>query len=229
MIQMYNVSKIYPPGIRALVDVTLRIEKGEFVFLVGASGAGKTSFIKLLLREELPTRGQIFVAGKSLVRMKRREIPYLRRNVGVIFQDFRLLPNYTVFENVAFALRVVETPPRDIPRRVKEVLSLVGLEGKGHLLPDQLSGGEQQRVGIARAVVNRPSILLADEPTGNLDMDTSWDIMKVLDEINKRGTTIVMATHAKEIVDRMRRRVIAIENGRVVRDEKRGLYDSNAT
>ena len=227
MIQMYNVSKVYPPGIRALIDVTLRIEKGEFVFLVGASGAGKTSFIKLLLREELPTRGQIFVAGKSLVRMKRSEIPYLRRNVGVIFQDFRLLPNYTVFENVAFALRVVETPSRDIPRRVEEVLALVGLEGKERLLPDQLSGGEQQRVGIARAVVNRPSILLADEPTGNLDADTSWEIMKVLSEINKRGTTIIMATHAKDIVDRMRRRVIAIENGRVVRDEKRGLYDSN--
>jgi len=227
LIQMYNVSKVYPPGIRALIDVTLRIEKGEFVFLVGASGAGKTSFIKLLLREELPTRGQIFVAGKSLVRMKRSEIPYLRRNVGVIFQDFRLLPNYTVFENVAFALRVVETPSRDIPRRVEEVLALVGLEGKERLLPDQLSGGEQQRVGIARAVVNRPSILLADEPTGNLDADTSWEIMKVLSEINKRGTTIIMATHAKDIVDRMRRRVIAIENGRVVRDEKRGLYDSN--
>lgn len=224
MIQMYNVTKVYQAGSRALVDVTLKIGKGEFVFLVGASGAGKSSFIKLLLREELPTRGQIFIAGKSLVRMKSREVPFLRRNIGVIFQDFRLLPNYTVFENVAFALRVVETPARDIPGRVKEVLSLVGLEGKENVYPDWLSGGEQQRVAIARAVVNRPSIVLADEPTGNLDMDIAWDIMRVLGEVNKRGTTIIMATHAKEIVDRMRQRVIAIENGKVVRDEKRGAY-----
>ena len=193
-------------------------------FLVGASGAGKSSFIKLLMREELPTRGQIFVAGKSLIQMKKRDVPFLRRNIGVIFQDFRLLPNRTVFENVAFALRVVETSTREIPVRVKEVLSLVGLEGKENQNPEWLSGGEQQRVAIARAVVNRPSIVLADEPTGNLDGEMSWEIMKVLSEINKRGTTVIMATHAKDIVDRMRQRVIAIDNGRVVRDEKRGTY-----
>ncbi|MDH7480108.1 MAG: cell division ATP-binding protein FtsE [Syntrophomonadaceae bacterium] len=224
MIQMYNVTKVYLSQIQALVDVTLKIGKGEFVFLVGASGAGKSSFIKLLLREEMPTRGQIFVGGKSLVRMRQQDVPYHRRNIGVIFQDFRLLPNYTVYENVAFALRVVETSPREIPGRVREVLSLVGLEGKENLYPEWLSGGEQQRVAIARAVVNRPAIVLADEPTGNLDMDIAWEIMKVLTEINRRGTTVIMATHAKEIVDRMRQRVIAIENGRVVRDEKRGAY-----
>ncbi|MGI6649183.1 MAG: cell division ATP-binding protein FtsE [Bacillota bacterium] len=228
MIQMYNVTKVYSGGNRALVDVSLKIEKGDFVFLVGASGAGKSSFMKLLLREELPSRGQIFVAGKSLVRMKRRDIPFLRRNLGMVFQDFRLLPNYTVFENIAFALRVVETSPREIPGRVEEVLRLVGLQGKGPVLPDRLSGGEQQRVGIARAIINRPRILLADEPTGNLDADTSWEIMKLLSEINKRGTTVVMATHAIDIVDKMRRRVIEIENGRLIRDEKRGSYINEA-
>ncbi|NLC06987.1 MAG: cell division ATP-binding protein FtsE [Syntrophomonadaceae bacterium] len=228
MIQMYNVTKVYSGGNRALVDISLKIEKGDFVFLVGASGAGKSSFMKLLLREELPSRGQIFVAGKNLVRMKRRDIPFLRRNLGVVFQDFRLLPNYTVYENIAFALQVVETPPREIPGRVEEVLRLVGLQGKGPVLPDRLSGGEQQRVGIARAIINRPRILLADEPTGNLDVDTSWEIMKILSEINKRGTTVVMATHAKDIVDKMRRRVIEIENGRLIRDEKRGSYINEA-
>jgi cell division transport system ATP-binding protein len=228
LIQMYNVTKVYSGGNRALVDVSLKIEKGDFVFLVGASGAGKSSFMKLLLREELPSRGQIFVAGKSLVRMKRRDIPFLRRNLGMVFQDFRLLPNYTVFENIAFALRVVETSPREIPGRVEEVLRLVGLQGKGPVLPDRLSGGEQQRVGIARAIINRPRILLADEPTGNLDADTSWEIMKLLSEINKRGTTVVMATHAIDIVDKMRRRVIEIENGRLIRDEKRGSYINEA-
>lgn len=224
MIQLYNVSKIYPAGNKALLDINLKIDKGDFVFLVGASGAGKSSFMKLLLREELPTRGQVFVAGKSLNRMKRREIPYLRRNLGMVFQDFRLLYNYTVFENVAFALRVVEAPARDIPRRVEAVLRLVGLSGKAQALPERLSGGEQQRVGIARAIINNPRILLADEPTGNLDTDTSWEIMNILNEINKRGTTVVMATHAVDIVDKMRRRVIEIENGRLIRDEKRGAY-----
>jgi cell division transport system ATP-binding protein len=224
LIQLYNVSKIYPAGNKALLDINLKIDKGDFVFLVGASGAGKSSFMKLLLREELPTRGQVFVAGKSLNRMKRREIPYLRRNLGMVFQDFRLLYNYTVFENVAFALRVVEAPARDIPRRVEAVLRLVGLSGKAQALPERLSGGEQQRVGIARAIINNPRILLADEPTGNLDTDTSWEIMNILNEINKRGTTVVMATHAVDIVDKMRRRVIEIENGRLIRDEKRGAY-----
>ena len=224
MIQLYNVSKTYPAGNKALLDINLKIVKGDFVFLVGASGAGKSSFMKLLLREELPTRGQVFVAGKSLNRMKRRHIPFLRRNLGMIFQDFRLLNNYTVFENVAFALRVVEAPVRDIPQRVEEVLRLVGLSGKGQTLPERLSGGEQQRVGIARAIINNPRILLADEPTGNLDTDTSWEIMNILNEVNKRGTTVVMATHAVDIVDKMRRRVIEIENGRMIRDEKRGAY-----
>ncbi len=224
MIQLYNVSKIYPAGTKALLDISLKIEKGDFVFLVGASGAGKSSFMKLLLREELPTRGQVFVAGKSLNRMKRREIPYLRRNLGMVFQDFRLLNNYTVFENVAFALRVVEAPAREIPHRVEEVLKLVGLSGKAQFQPERLSGGEQQRVGIARAIINNPRILLADEPTGNLDNDTAWEIMNILSEVNKRGTTVVMATHAVEIVDKMRRRVIEIENGRLIRDEKRGTY-----
>jgi cell division transport system ATP-binding protein len=221
---MYNVTKIYPAGTRALTDVNLKIEKGDFVFLVGASGAGKSSFMKLLLREELPTRGQVFVAGKSLIRMKRREVPFLRRNLGMIFQDFRLLPNYTVFDNVAFALRVVEVPSKEIPRQVEEVLKQVGLQGKSQFFPERLSGGEQQRVGIARAIINKPMILMADEPTGNLDVDTSWEIMRILSEVNKRGTTVVMATHAKDIVDKMRRRVIEIENGRLVRDEKRGTY-----
>ncbi|NLK51621.1 MAG: cell division ATP-binding protein FtsE, partial [Syntrophomonadaceae bacterium] len=219
---MMNVSKIYPTGTRALIDLSLKIDKGEFIFLVGASGAGKSSFIKLLLREELPSRGQILIGGRNLARMRRRRVPMLRRNLGIVFQDFRLLPNYTVFDNVAFALRVVETSPREISGRVEETLRLVGLQGKGQLYPERLSGGEQQRVGIARAIVNRPMILLADEPTGNLDMDTSWEIMKILTEINRRGTTVVMATHAKEIVDKMRRRVIEIENGRLVRDEKQG-------
>ncbi len=224
MIQLYNVSKVYPAGNKALLDINLKIEKGDFVFLVGASGAGKSSFMKLLLREELPTRGQVFVAGKSMNRMKRREVPFLRRNLGMVFQDFRLLNNYTVFENVAFALRVVEAPVRDIPQRVEEVLRLVGLSGKGQTLPERLSGGEQQRVGIARAIINNPRILLADEPTGNLDTDTSWEIMNILNEVNKMGTTVVMATHAVDIVDKMRRRVIEIENGRLIRDEKRGAY-----
>ena len=224
MIQLYNVSKIYPAGNKALLDINLKIEKGDFVFLVGASGAGKSSFMKLLLREELPTRGQVFVAGKSLNRMKRRDVPFLRRNLGMVFQDFRLLNNYTVSENVSFALRVVEAPVNGIPQRVEEVLRLVGLSGKGQSLPERLSGGEQQRVGIARAIINNPRILLADEPTGNLDTDTSWEIMNILSEVNKRGTTVVMATHAVDIVDKMRRRVIEIENGRLIRDEKRGAY-----
>lgn len=224
LIQLFNVSKIYPNGVKALTDVTLKIDKGEFVFLVGASGAGKSSFIKLLFREELPTRGQIFIGGKSLVRMKSSEVPFLRRQMGIVFQDFRLLPHKTVYENVAFALEVVETPPGEIRHRVMESLHLVGLSGKENLFPDQLSGGEQQRVGIARAVVNKPVILVADEPTGNLDLDTSWGIMHLLSEINKRGTTVIMATHARELVDGMRKRVIAIENGRVTRDEQRGTY-----
>lgn len=224
LIQMFNVSKIYSNGVKALTDVTLKIDKGEFVFLVGASGAGKSSFIKLLFREELPTRGQLFIGGKSLGRMRSSEVPLMRRQMGIVFQDFRLLSHKTVYENVAFALEVLETSPGEIRPRVMEALHLVGLGGKESLFPDQLSGGEQQRVGIARAVVNKPMILVADEPTGNLDIDNSWGIMSLLSEINKRGTTIIMATHARDLVDGMRKRVIAIENGRVTRDEERGTY-----
>lgn len=228
MIQLFNVSKVYPNGVKALVDVTLSIPKGEFVFLVGPSGAGKSTFVKLLFREELPTKGQLMVAGKSLIRMKRREVSLLRRNIGVVFQDFKLLPQLTVFENVAFAMQVTEANPRDINKRVPDVLKMVGLSNKTDLLPSQLSGGEQQRVSIARAVVNNPMVVIADEPTGNLDAKTSGDIMNLLTEINKRGTTIIMATHARGIVDKMRKRVIAVDAGRVVRDEEKGAYSNEA-
>lgn len=228
MIELYNVSKVYPNGVKALVDVSLSIDKGEFVFLVGPSGAGKSTLVKLLYREELPTRGQLMVAGRSLLRMKRREVAMLRRNIGVVFQDFRLLPQMTVAENVAFAMQVIEASPRDIKKRVPEVLKMVGLSHKANILPDELSGGEQQRVSIARAIVNNPMVLIADEPTGNLDAKTSWDIMNLLTEINKRGTTVIMATHAREIVDQMRKRVIALESSRVVRDEKKGAYSNEA-
>lgn len=225
MIHLCRVTKIYPLGIKALVEVDVKIEKGEFVFLVGTSGAGKSTFLKLLMREELPTRGQIYVARKNLVRMKRREVPFLRRNLGMIYQDFRLLSNFTTFENVAFVLRAAEVASREIPKRVEEALRLVGLEKKAHMYPEQLSGGEQQRVGIARAIVNHPMILLADEPTGNLDDDNSWQIMNILSEINQnRGTTVIMATHDQDIVNKMRCRVIEINNGRLVRDEKQGRY-----
>ncbi|MGE5406019.1 MAG: cell division ATP-binding protein FtsE [Candidatus Saccharibacteria bacterium] len=218
LVQMYNVSKTYSNGVKALNDVSLKIDRGEFVFLMGQSGAGKSTFIKLLMREELPTRGQIFVASRSVVRMKRKEIPLLRRNIGVVFQDFKLLENRTVAENVAFAMQVLESSPRDIHQRVSEVINLVGLKGKDHSFPSQLSGGEQQRVGIARAIVNRPLIVICDEPTGNLDVDTSWEIMDLLTEINKKGTTVIMATHAVEIVRKLRKRVIYLEKGRVLSD-----------
>jgi cell division transport system ATP-binding protein len=192
--------------------------------LVGPSGAGKSTFMKLIYREEIPTKGQISVNGFNIGKLKPRKIPYVRRNIGVIFQDFRLLPKMTVYENVAFALEVIEAPKRVIKKRVNEVLDLVGLKNKGTRDPSQLSGGEQQRVAIARAIVNNPSVIIADEPTGNLDPETSWGIMQLLDEINFRGTTIVMATHNRDIVNKMRRRVIAIENGNIVRDEMRGEY-----
>jgi len=224
LIQMYNVSKIYPNGVKALTDVSLHIRKGEFVFLVGPSGAGKSTLTKLVFREELPTRGQIMVNGINIVRMKDKEVPFLRRKIGVIFQDFRLLPNKTVYENVAFALEVAEASSKEIKKAVPAVLNLVGLARKAEMLPTELSGGEQQRVSIARAIVNNPVMIIADEPTGNLDPETSWEIMNLLVEINKLGTTIVMATHAKDIVDALQKRVIAIENGRVVRDEQKGAY-----
>ena len=228
MIKMRNVSKIYPNGTIALDHVNVHIRKGEFVFIVGASGAGKSSFIKLLFREELPTSGELVVNGQDVVHMEHDQVPYLRRGLGVIFQDYRLLPDKTVYENVAFAMQVIEAPRRFMQRSVNTVLDIVGLRDKYRSFPSQLSGGEQQRVAIARAIVNNPAIVIADEPTGNLDPETSWDIMDICQRINKSGTTIVMATHDKSIVDTMQRRVIAIENGHIVRDEAQGVYGYEA-
>jgi len=224
MIEMIGVSKVYPGGCVALKDINVKIEKGEFVFLVGPTGAGKSTFIKLLFREELPTRGQIFIGGRNITRLKPKEVPYLRRKLGVVFQDFRLLPQKTVYENVAFAMEVVEASPREIKKRVPKILEMVGLSHKMNAKPHELSGGEQQRVALARALVNNPDVVIADEPTGNLDPDTSWEIMELLNEINKNGTTLIVATHAKELVDAMRKRVLQLENGRLVRDEERGVY-----
>ncbi|GGG08075.1 cell division ATP-binding protein FtsE [Paenibacillus aceti] len=224
MIEMQDVWKTYSNGTHALKGISVKIDRNEFVYLVGPSGAGKSTFMKLIYREEVPTKGQISVNGFNIGRLKQRKIPYVRRNIGVIFQDFRLLPKLNVYENVAFAMEVVEAPKKVIRKRVPEVLELVGLRNKANRDPSQLSGGEQQRVAIARAIVNSPSVIIADEPTGNLDPETSWGIMQLLDEINFRGTTIVMATHNKEIVNTMRKRVIAIEHGNIVRDEMRGEY-----
>lgn len=224
LIEMYGVTKVYPGGQVALKDISFKIAKGEFVFVVGPSGAGKSTLIKLLFREELPTKGQIFFAGKNITRMKRREIPYLRRRIGIVFQDFRLLPDKTVYENIAFAMQVVEASNRDIKKRVPYVLERVGLSHKAKARPSELSGGEQQRVALARAIVNNPDVLVADEPTGNLDPDTSRDIMNLLDDINKMGTTLVVASHARELVDSMKKRVIRLEEGSLVSDEERGLY-----
>ena len=224
MIQLNNVTKIYQNGIKALNDVSLRIRKGEFVFIVGPSGAGKSTLTKLLYREELPTRGQIIFNGKSLTRMRPSEVPYLRRRIGMVFQDFRLLPHKTVFENVAFALEVTGASRREIKKSVPAVLKMVGLEGREGMFPDQLSGGEQQRVGVARAIVNNPVLLIADEPTGNLDPESSWELMSLFAEINARGTTVLMATHAWDIVNAMKKRVVELAGGRVVRDEEEGIY-----
>lgn len=224
MIQFQNVSKVYPNGVTALNSINMFIDKGEFVFLVGPSGAGKTTLIKMIIRRELPTQGVIYIGRKNLIKMKASEVPVLRRNIGVIFQDFKLLPNKTVFENVSFALEVIEASRKDIFKQVPPVLELVGLKDKANIFPSELSGGEQQRVSLARAIVNRPLVLLADEPTGNLDPDTSWGIMDLLLEINKRGTTVIMATHNKTIVDKMRRRVVALDSGRITRDEQKGVY-----
>ncbi|HEY8911426.1 MAG TPA: cell division ATP-binding protein FtsE [Desulfosporosinus sp.] len=228
MIQLTNVSKTYPNGAKALVDVNLKIGKGEFVFLVGPSGAGKSTLIKLLYRDETPTRGQVQINSKNLVRMKEREVPYLRRSIGVVFQDFKLLPNKTVYENVAFALEVIGVSKNDVKIRTRATLELVGLADKENSFPHELSGGEQQRVCVARAVINNPALLVADEPTGNLDPETAWEIMELLYSINKRGTTVVMGTHARAIVDKMQKRVIAIENGRIARDEENGGYGYDA-
>lgn len=224
VIELYQVCKTYPSRVTALSNVSLSIDKGEFVFVVGPSGAGKSTLIKLIYREELPSRGQVIVAGRNLARMRPRDIPYLRRNIGIVFQDFKLLPDRTVYDNVAFAMIVTEAAPREIRKRVPAVLELVGLKDRGGALPAELSGGEQQRVSLARALVNNPALIIADEPTGNLDHDTSWGIMKLLNEINRFGTTVIMATHARAIVNAMQKRVIALEKGQVVRDEARGAY-----
>ena len=226
MIHLKNVTKIYEQNnVMALNNVSIDIEAGEFVFVVGASGSGKSTLMKLLMHEELVTSGEIVVDGKDVVNMKPKEVPYLRRSLGVIFQDYRLLSDKTVYENVAFAMQVIEAPRRLMQRTVNAVLDIVGLSDKYNHFPDQLSGGEQQRVAIARAIVNDPRIVIADEPTGNLDPLTSWDIMDIFRRINATGTTIVMATHDKTIVDRMKKRVIALVEGKIVRDEVRGSYE----
>ena len=225
MIRFANVTKHYPTQVRpALEDVSLEVAKGEFAFLVGASGSGKSTFLRLVLREDRPTSGSVFVAGKDLGRMPNWKVPHLRRQIGAVFQDFRLLPNKTVYQNVSFALQVIGRPSAHIRKVVPEVIDLVGLAGKESRFPDELSGGEQQRVAVARAFVNRPMILIADEPTGNLDPATSVGIMRLLDRINRTGTTVVMATHDAAVVDQMRKRVIELDNGHVVRDQSRGVY-----
>lgn len=226
MIKFINVTKVYEDnGAKALSNINMFIEKGEFVFLVGPSGAGKSTIIKLLLKEIDPTSGTIILNDMDITKVKNRKVPYIRRNIGVVFQDFRLLPNKTVYENIAFAMEIIGCHPKEIRRRVPMVLSMVDLSGKAYCYPDQLSGGEHQRVAIAIAIVNNPPVLIADEPTGNLDPDTAWEIMKIIKDINRRGTTVLMATHAKDIVNSMKRRVIAIEGGRVVRDEEKGVYE----
>lgn len=224
MIDFKNVTKVYNNNVLALSNLNVHIDQGEFVFLVGPSGAGKSTFIKMLLKEVDPTAGSVIVAGSDLTKLTRKEVPYYRRKIGVVFQDFRLIQSLNVFDNVAFALRVIGSSEKDIQKKVPAVLSMVGLSKKREALPTELSGGEQQRVSIARAIVNSPSLLIADEPTGNLDPETSLEIMDILSDISRAGTTIVMATHARDIVDSMKKRVIAIEKGVIARDEERGKY-----
>ena len=224
MIQMINTTKIWENGATGLHDASISIKKGEFVFVVGSSGSGKTSFVRLLLKEIEPTRGKIIIDGKDISRVSRRDLPHLRRKLGVVFQDFRLLKNKTVYENVAFAMRIVEATNKEIRRTVPQVLSLVGLAKKAKAYPNQLSGGEQQRVSLARAIINKPPILIADEPTGNLDPDTAWEIMTLLEDINNLGTTVVVATHARDIVDDMQKRVIVLGDGKVLRDTENSGY-----
>lgn len=224
MIEMKDVFKKYPNGVVAANGIDVSIKAGEFVYVVGPSGAGKSTFIKMMYREEKPSSGTIMINGINLAKLKTSKVPLLRRNIGVVFQDFKLLPTLTVYENVAFALEVTEEQPKYIKKQVMETLDLVNLKHKARMLPTELSGGEQQRVSIARSIVNSPKVVIADEPTGNLDPETSWEIMNIFDEINTRGTTVVMATHNKEIVNKIKHRVIAIEGGRIVRDEQRGDY-----
>ncbi|GGK03102.1 cell division ATP-binding protein FtsE [Lentibacillus kapialis] len=228
MINMKDVYKTYANGVSALNGIDIDIDQGEFVYVVGPSGAGKSTFIRLIYREVRPTTGTVIIDDTDLSTLKKRKVPFLRRNVGVIFQDFKLLPKLSVYENIAFALEVIEESPRNIRKRVMDVLELVGLKNKARFIPDELSGGEQQRVSIARAIVNYPKIVIADEPTGNLDPDTSWGIMRIFEEINAKGTTLVMATHNKEIVNTVKKRVIAIEDGLIFRDEHRGDYGYEA-
>ncbi len=224
MIEMMNVTKKYNKGITAINNLSIQIKDGEFVYVVGPSGAGKSTFIKMMYREEKATKGRIRVGKYDLMKIRDRQIPYLRRYVGVVFQDFKLLQHKTVFENVAYAMEVIEKSPREIKRRVEDVLELVNLKHRMNNFPNELSGGEQQRVAIARAIVNTPGILIADEPTGNLDPETSMEIMDILERINEQGTTIVMATHNSQIVNEKKHRVIAIENGQIVRDQEQGEY-----
>lgn len=224
LINIEHVSKVYPNGSAGVRDISIHIEKGEFVFFVGSSGSGKSTLIKLLLKELDPTEGKITINNVVTNDLPREKVPYLRRSLGVVFQDFRLLPNKTVYENVAFAMQVIEAPSKQIRRNVPAVLSLVGLAKKSRSYPNQLSGGEQQRTALARAIVNNPPILICDEPTGNLDPSTAWDIMDLLEDINRRGTTVVMATHAKDIVDMMQKRVVTLRRGQVIRDIQKGGY-----
>jgi len=224
MIVAENLTKVYENGAKGIERLSVRIDDGEFVFVVGSSGSGKTTLVKLLLREILPTEGKLYVGSEDISMLKRRQMPYYRRRMGVVFQDYRLLPNKTIYENVAFAMQIVGASNREIRRGVPAVLALVGLQRKAKAYPDQLSGGEQQRTALARAIVNKPPLLLADEPTGNLDPDTAWDIVTLLEDINDRGTTVVVATHAKEIVDQKKKRVITLKNGSMVRDIEKGGY-----
>lgn len=228
MIEMKNVTKVYDNGITAIHDLTVRIEQGEFVYIVGPSGAGKSTFMRMIYREVLPTKGSVEIADFNVVEMAEKEVPFLRRQVGVVFQDFKLLPTLTVFENIAYAMEVLEKSPRQIEARVKEVLNLVGLDHKTDMLPNELSGGEQQRIAIARAIANMPRVLIADEPTGNLDPVTSEGIMRILEQISDQGTTIIMATHNSEIVNQYKHRVIVIDDGRITRDDEDGGYANEA-
>lgn len=224
MIKIQDVTKVYENNAKGVDNISLQIDKNEFAFIVGSSGHGKSTLIKLMLKEIEPTSGEIIINNTNLAHLSRKDLPYFRRRMGVVFQDFRLLPNKTVYENVAFAMQIVEATNRDIRRSVPAVLALVGLQKKARAYPNQLSGGEQQRTALARAIVNRPPLLLADEPTGNLDPDTAWEIMSILQDINNYGTTVVVATHAKDIVDVMKKRVITLRNGTVLRDIEKGGY-----